>query len=533
VPGVARWAERNAVAGVQASIGLSGFPAAGNIGFRATMLTAMSKTLRPFRPRALLAAAWVAGTLLLAPVAPAHAQIFGMSEKKEIEIGQKMHVQVLQSMGAYNDPELQDYVNSIGQKLAKVGSRPNLQYTFTVIDTEDVNAFAIPGGYIYISRGILPYMANEAELAAVLGHEIGHVTARHAAKQQSQGTMAGLAGIAAAVMTGQPALADLTNIAGAAIVRGYGRDMELEADRIGAELLAKTGYDPNAIINVVRTLKDQEKWEFESARLEGREPRVYHGLFSTHPDNDTRLKEAVTSAQKVANRATGRTENQREFLQKLDGIAWGTSAEQGVVRGSRMYHAAMGFTVAFPSGWNVENGRDRVIATSPRKDALLMVQTSAVPPQLTDPRAFLTRAVLAGQPSRNVEALDVNGLPAATAVVRGANTPFGRKPARVIVVQFNNLYYMFFGASRSGGEVPDADRLFLSSAQTFRRMRGDELGRAEPNRVRIVAAPQGTTVEQLAADSPLTRYPVQQLRLFNRLYPNGEPEAGQLVKIVR
>jgi predicted Zn-dependent protease len=174
-----------------------------------------------------------------------------------------------------------------------------------------------------------------------------------------------------------------------------------------------------------------------------------------------------------------------------------------------------------------------VIATSPQKDALLMVQTAPVPPQMQDPKTFLLRGLLAGQPTRNVETLDVNGLPAATAVARGANTPFGRKPARVTVVQYNNLYWLFFGASRGGGDVPDSDRLFTSSAQTFRRLRGDELARAEPNRVRVVPAPAGTTVEQLAADSPLTRYPVQQLRLFNRLYPKGEPQPGQLVKIVR
>jgi predicted Zn-dependent protease len=152
---------------------------------------------------------------------------------------------------------------------------------------------------------------------------------------------------------------------------------------------------------------------------------------------------------------------------------------------------------------------------------------------MADPRTFVTRGVLANQNPKNVEALEINGLPAATATVRGANTPFGRKPARVVVVQFNNLYYLFFGASRSGGEVPDADRLFLSSAQTFRRMSGDELARAEPDRVRIVPAPPGATVEQLAADSPLTRYPVEQLRLFNRLYPKGEPQPGQLVKVVK
>jgi predicted Zn-dependent protease len=483
--------------------------------------------------RALALAMLVAGVGAGWPAAPAHAQIFGMSEKKEIEIGQQMHIQVLQTMGAYNDPELQAYVDSIGQKLAKVGDRPKLQYTFTVIDTEDVNAFALPGGFIYVSRGILPYLQNEAELAAVLGHEIGHVTARHASKQQTQGTMAGIAGIAAAIMTGQPALADLTNMAGEAVVRGYGRDMELEADRIGAELLAKTGYDPNAVISVVRTLKDQERFEVESAKLEGRQPRIYHGLFATHPDNDTRLSQAVASAHKVSSRATGTTSNREVYLQHIDGLVWGTSPEQGVVRGSRMYHVGMGFTVAFPSGWNVENGRDRIIATSARKDALLMVQTNPVPPKLADPKTFLLGGVLRGQPVRDAEAIEINGLPAATAVARGANTPFGVKPARVTVVQFNNLYFMFFGASRSGGAVPDADRLFLSSAQTFRRLRGDELQRAEPDRIRVVQAGSGTTMQALAAETPLTRYQEQQLRLFNRLYPKGEPQAGDYVKTVK
>ena len=247
--------------------------------------------------------------LALGATAPAGAQIFGMSDKKEVEIGRKMHAQILQTMGAYNNPELQEYVNSVGQKLAKASDRPKLEYTFTVLDTEDVNAFAIPGGFVYISRGILPYLSSEAELAAVLGHEIGHVTARHASKQQTQGTLAGIASIATAIVTRQPALGDLTNVAGEAVVRGYGRDMELEADKLGAEYLARTGYDPNAITTVIGTLKDQERFEVESAKLEGREPHVYHGLFATHPDNDTRLKQAVGDAQAVANRATGKTEN--------------------------------------------------------------------------------------------------------------------------------------------------------------------------------------------------------------------------------
>jgi len=478
--------------------------------------------------------ALVLGLLLaLGAAAPARAQIFGMSDKKEVEIGRKMHAQILQTMGAYNHPELQDYVNSVGQKLAKASDRPKLEYTFTVLDTEDVNAFAIPGGFVYISRGILPYLNSEAELAAVLGHEIGHVTARHASKQQAQGTLAGIASIATAIVTRQPALGDLTNVAGEAVVRGYGRDMELEADKLGAEYLARTGYDPNAITTVIGTLKDQERFEIESAKLEGRQPHVYHGLFATHPDNDTRLKQAVGDAQAVANRATGKTENRAEFLRRLDGVAWGTSREQGVVRGSRMYHAGMGFTVAFPSGWNVENGQERIVATSKAKDSILMLQTAPIPPKLPEPRAFVLQGLMGGHALREGQDLEVNGLPAYTAVTSSAQTPFGVKPARLVVVKFSNLYFVFMGASRSAGTVPDGDRLFLSSAETFRRLRGDELGRAEPDRIRIIEAPAGATVASLAADSPLKRYPIEQLRLFNRLYPHGEPTPGQLIKVVR
>ena len=469
----------------------------------------------------------------LAAAAPARAQVLAMSEKTEIETGQKMHAEIVQSMGVYNNPELQEYVAMVGRKVAQQSDRPKLPFTFTVLDLEEVNAFATMGGYVYISRGILPYLSSEAELAAVLGHEIGHVTAKHMSRQQTQGTVAGLAGIATAILTGQPALAQLTSVAGEAVIRGYGRDMELEADRLGAEFLARSGYDPEAMISVIRTLKDQERFEVASARQEGRPPHIYHGLFSTHPDTDTRLKQAVQSAQAVSGHATGRSENEVDFLRRLDGVAWGTSGEQGVVRGSRLYHAGMGFTVAFPSGWNIENGHERILAASKAKDALMMVQTAPIPPKLPEPRAFVTQGLMGGHALREGQDLEINGLPAYTAVARNAQTPYGVKPARIVVVKYANLYFVFMGASRSAGLVPDGDRLFLSSAQTFRRLRGDELERAEPDRIRVIEAPEGATMASLAAGSPLKRYPVEQLRLFNRLYPQGEPAAGRLLKVVR
>ncbi len=471
-----------------------------------------------------------------APAATASATpapTLSKSDRAEIDQGQKMHAELVQSMGVYNSPELQEYVGMVGRKVAQQSNRPNLPYTFTVLDMEAVNAFATMGGFVYITRGILPYLSSEAELAAVLGHEIGHITAKHMARQQHQSTLSTLGGLAAMILTGQPALGQLAMVAGDVAIKGYSRDMELEADRLGAEYLARTGYDPEAMIRVIRTLKDQERFEVLSAKQEGRAPHIYHGLFATHPDSDTRLQQAVAAAHSVSGHATGRAENEVDFLRRLDGVAWGTSAEQGVVRGSRMYHAGMGFTVAFPTGWQIENGQARILAASQAKDSIMVVQTSAIPPKLPEPRSFMVQGLMSGQALRDGRDLEINGLSAYTAVARNAQTPFGVKPERVVVVRYANLYFVFMGASRSAGTVPDGDRLFLSAAETFRRLRSDELERAEPDRIRVIEAPDGATVEALAAGSPLKRYPVEQLRLFNRLYPTGEPSAGQLIKVVR
>jgi len=228
------------------------------------------------------------------------ADVVTMSEKKEIDIGRQMHPKVLQQYGRYNDERLQAYVNDVGQRLAAKGDRPGITWTFTVLDSQETNAFALPGGYIYITRGIMSYLNSEAELAAVLGHEIGHVTARHAVRQQTGATAAGVGATLIAVLTGSGSLANIANVAGSALISGYGRDMELEADSLGARYIGNLGYDPEAMIDVVRLLKNQEMFEIQRAREENREPRVYHGVFSSHPDNDTRLKEVVASAGEVA-----------------------------------------------------------------------------------------------------------------------------------------------------------------------------------------------------------------------------------------
>src|SRR6185295_10411457 len=259
-----------------------------------------------------------------------------VSEKGEIEQGRKAHEQVIKFYGVYEDQALQDYINEVGQKLAHASQRPELEWHFTIVDSQEINAFALPGGYIYITRGILAYLNNEAELAAVLGHEIGHVCARHQVRQQTNQTLAGILGAGAAIFTGNAAVADLANIGGQALLSGYGRDMELEADHLGAQYIAKTGYDPQAMIGVIGVLKNQEVYELDRARQEGREPRIYHGVFASHPSADQRLQQAVAGSKESAVTAAASPRvGAEDYLRHLEGLPFGTSRQQGIVRDNR------------------------------------------------------------------------------------------------------------------------------------------------------------------------------------------------------
>jgi len=479
------------------------------------------------------AAAAIASIALLAtqPAAAGSAMAF-MSEKSEIKLGKQMHVQITQTMGVYDDYALQQYVQQLGERLARVSERPDLEWTFTVLDTDDVNAFATPGGFVYISRGILPYLANEAQLAAVLGHEIGHITARHSAERQGQSTVANVLSAAAMIFTGQPALGELTNIAGAAVISGYGREAELEADSLGARYLARTGYKPEAMIEVVSILKDQEKFERDRARAENRPPRIYHGVFASHPDNDTRFREAVASAGKVEGAAIGQAEERDRYLKAINGLAFGSSRRQGMVRDNRFYHADFQLTIAFPSGWAIQNDPQQLLAVSPDRHHTMMMTAQAPPPGVTSPKDFTLRG-LGDRRLERGEELEINGLDAYTVVVRGDRSPYGTNSnVRYVVISHNNLMWILRGASRAGSPVPEADVLFLSAAKTFRPLRSREFRLAEPYRLRIVPVPEGMTIEQIADRSPLPKYALEQHKLMNGLYPSGQPQAGEPIKFV-
>lgn len=459
-----------------------------------------------------------------------------MTEQEEIEIGKEANKQILQQYRVYNNQNLLKYVNFIGQKLAEKSSRPDLKYTFTVLDSDEVNAFALPGGYIYITRGIMAYLRSEAELAAVLGHEVGHVAAHHAARQESASKVADFGSKLAAILGALyvPGLnpnvsSDLLGIGSNALLKGYGRDHELEADQLGAEYMAQCGYDTQAMIDVLTTLKGQESYEYKRARFEDRQPHIYHGLFADHPSNDTRLTKIIDNAGKFKTDEPVYIGNDT-YLNLINGLSYGPDPSRGIIIGPNFYHGPLGYAVSFPDGWKIDNKSSVTIARHKTDAAIIQISYLRADRNLS-PRDFMMKRMgLKGL--RNEQNLTINGLPAHSAQVL-VNSPYGQRLSRVTVIYFGSRAIILSSATKDVGGINRFDNVFLDTARSFRPLTRQERMAAGQQRIRVIRADENTTYQSLAAHSPLHYLVEEQLRLLNGDYPTGEIKPGELIKIVQ
>lgn len=448
------------------------------------------------------------------------------SEEKEVRIGQQEHQNVLRQYTLYDDPALQEYVTGLVDELAANSHRSDLKFHSFVLDSPEVNAFALPGGYVYITRGIMAYMNSEAELAGVLGHEIGHVTARHGVRQQSAATVGGVLSTAASIVSGYRQIGEVANFASTALVRGYGRSHELEADRLGAEYLARTGYDPQEMINVVGILKDQEEFDKVRAAREGREPRAYHGLFATHPKNDRRLQEVIKEAEKFTDAAASR-DAQGRFLQFTDGMDYGPSESQGILRGRNFYHKELDLALEFPANWRVSNQPTQLIAASPEQNALMRV-TMAQATTSRSPQEFIEQNYGEIQNGRAIR----GGEEGYTGFTR-VDTPFGRQQiARISVIFKGSQAYQFLSVAQTTELLQQYDADMLTTASSVRGLKRDERTLATAQKLKLITVKPGDTFEKLAKNSPIKNDAADNLRLLNGLFPDGQPSVGQRIKIV-
>jgi predicted Zn-dependent protease len=477
---------------------------------------------------------WLAGALLfLALGGCAQNPVSGNQDfvllgvDSEIAIGRTNHPKIIEQYGRYNDESLQAYVQSVGEKLAWVSHRPELMYRFTVLDSPVINAFALPGGYIYITRGLMAYLNSEAELAAVLGHEIGHVTARHGVRQQSASQAANLGYTIGSILFPELRNApsqNLFNVLGGALLSGYGREHELESDGLGAEYLARAGYDTKAMIDVIRVLKDQEIFAAVEAKKQGREAKGYHGLFVSHPDNDTRLHEVVAAADKYAGAQKTKV-GHSEYLTHLNGLIFGDSEAQGIRSDRYFYHLAMNFAVEFPVGWQINNNPDSLQSLSPSGEAVVEMRATDLNRKLT-PREFIAERLKITK-LKSGQQLNANGLDGYTGIFKIQD-----KLTRVAVVYLRDRAFVFFGGVKNNKMFSQFDANFIITAKSLHALRADETLLAKALKLEVVTVGRGDNYIAWAKSSRISNSPLAQLRLLNGDYPAGELATGELAKRV-
>lgn len=426
---------------------------------------------------------------------------------------------------------MQAYVNEVGQRLAKQSHRSNLPWHFTVVDSPEINAFALLGGYVYITRGLMAYLDSEAELAGVLGHEIGHVTARHGAQRQTQGTFAQGAAVLAEIL-GQAALGvsgagDIVGAVGQGLILRYGRQDELQADSLGAEYLHRTGYDPKTMIKVIDVLKKQETFAADQARAEGRAAQRMPDWLSTHPSNDERLRDIVDTANRYPPRQAGDPGRER-YLRKIDGMVFGDSPEQGVIRGSFFLHEPMGFALTAPAGWKYQNTPAALLAVNPQGDAAVVMRLVTGAGGSDEE---IVRKVLKPQSGR-LERTRINGIPATHFSGSGLNQRGQAVPIEATLVDFNKQEFLLQQLAKDGGALNRSREGMRSVIASFRPIGAEERKLARPYVIRTLAQPQVPSFAALAKDSPLDSNAEQRLRLLNGLYPAGEPAAGRTLKVI-
>ncbi|MFO1069244.1 MAG: M48 family metalloprotease [Geminicoccaceae bacterium] len=480
----------------------------------------------------ILAGALAACTPVRNP-ATGELQYTSVSPQEEVAIGKAEHPKILAEYGgAYGDAKVTRYVSGIGQKLAKVSDTPDLTFTFTVIDSDIVNAFALPGGYVYVTRGLLALANNEAELAGVLAHEIGHVAARHTAQRITQAQMgqigAGLATVLGAVLLGDTGaqLGQQLGGTGAQLyIQRYSREQEFQADELGVRYLARAGYDPQAMATFLGQLEQNDRLQ---AKISGRESAsVVAGWFASHPRTRDRVERAAAEAA-AANPADRRTDR-KAYLAAIDGLVYGESPEQGFVRGRAFLHPGLKLAFEAPPGFVLKNTPDRVIGQD-RGGRLLLFDVGKVRPG-TDLAAYLQQGWLKAQRLQGLQRLDGGGTEAAVGFGR-VKFQDATLPAMFAVARGpGDLVARFVFLDRRGLDERDV-AVFDGTVRSVRTLSASEIAGLKPMRIQVVPVKAGDTAASLGDRMQVPDLPRETFAVINDLddYPlrPGEP-----VKLVR
>lgn len=450
-----------------------------------------------------------------------------VSPEDEKEIGAEAHRQVLAEFGGvYYDPPLAAYVERIGQKIVEQSRTHNFEFQFTILDSPSVNAFALPGGYIYVTRGLLALLRSEAELAAVLGHELAHVTAKHGAQRLTR--MKAEERLCATFMCDfeLPVLRDMAAVGLDLAFGGFTQDQELEADQLGIRYLRRVGYDPDAMTDFLKRLKAQADLEAEIAGLTVAQ-RKASGYSSTHPLTEDRIGQAneLAAAEDGSVRA-----GVRDYLLSIDGLLYGNRREYGFVIRNSYIHPIRRIAFQVPDSYTLYPDSRRVTAIGSEGAVVLFEPSRRLVrgPVLE----YLTNIWAEGVDLEDTRALTVNGMEAATGWMR-RETARGLVDYRLVAIRVKSgvVYrFLFIAPSASVSRLSQGMRRITYS---FREIGEAEAERLQPLRIRIASAAPGDSLYDLAAQNDFTDNAAKRFAVLNDLTPGSEIEPGRLLKMVR
>ena len=448
-----------------------------------------------------------------------------MPPEEERRIGAREHPKLVEAFGGlYDDPALQRYVASLGRLLQRTSEQPEPPFTFVILDSPEVNAFALPGGYIHVTRGLMALANDEAELAGVIAHEIAHVTARHSAERYSHGLIAGLGAALLDAVIDSETVTDFAQLAAGAYVKGYSRSQELEADILGVRYLSRGGFDALAMSSFLETMGAETELARRIAGSRGEGAQA--GLFASHPRTADRIRKAAAAAQAEFGGDRGRD----AYLRQIDGMIYGDSPEDGFVRGRAFAHPVLRIAFAAPPGFHLRNGPEAVVGTHPSGASMRFDEVRLQNPAIGTLR-YLQGDWASRVPLTRIERLAIDGLDTAAALTR-VRTKSGVHDVRLVAIRAapQRVYRFFFVTPPRQTQAFAAP--FRQMMASFRRLSQRQAANLRPLRLRVVEVAPGDTVESLAARMPFNDFRSERFRVLNGLRPGDRLRAGQLVKIV-
>jgi predicted Zn-dependent protease len=431
---------------------------------------------------------------------------------------QRENARILASYGGtYDNARLQAMIEKTVDRLVAASERPDLKFKVTILNSPAINAFALPDGRLYITRGLIALANDKAELASVLAHEMGHVIARHAAIREEQARQVAIIGHVVSDVLSDPQVGALALAKSKLTLAAFSRAQEFEADGIGVGISARAGFDP---YGASRFLSDMQR-NADLKASDGAGPRGVDFL-SSHPATPERVKNALANARQFSGPGRGERDH-TDYLSALDGLIYGEDPSEGFARGRHFLHPKLGFSFVAPPGFTLDNTAQAVLGLKDRGDEALRLDVVSVPAEQSLPD-YLKSGWMENVDPGSVEEFTVNGFPAATAAASGTGWAF-----RLFAVRFGSDVYRFIFAAKSRTE--QADRAFRDSVMTFRRMTLKESEQVKPLHLKIVTVAPDDTVEKLARRMGTSDHSLERFRVLNGLGAHDRLKPGEKVKL--